>query len=584
MPGLSERLALIIDATGIGAISEFRKVGTAAKKELGAADKAMSGTRTQGGLLGKGLDKLGFQSIDAGSALKAGIAGGATVAAVALVKFGKESVSAFSHATAEVSAFKRVAGGTAQDASRLVAAMKTLNVDVAAGGKAFGILSKNIENTPAKLAAVGVQIAKNKDGTNNLGATLLNVADAYQATNDQAEKNVIALTAFGKSGLALTPILARGREGLKELYEAAEKHHEIFSEEDLLKGKEFRLASKELSNALHGLQIEAGQKLVPELTKVALAFTSLVEKGDRAWNTISKLTGGHHKLSDSIINAIPGVGLLHTGIGLLGGKAKDAADASSDLAGAVNEAADAEAEATAKANDLAEATDKVASAMLSGVDDGLAYANSLLDLKDAQLALTEAEAARNQAVREHGANSAEAVRADQDWQHAVNSLHGSILDVAKAAAKQAEDQAKANGQAFTATDNAKAQIAALQGLEKQFPALTPIIENYIAELAKIPGAVNTVVSITGKGSVTTASGHNIHAFAEGGTVPGPVGAPQLAIVHGGEYVIPNGAKGGASPGGNTYVTINMPPGSDGDDVVAAIQRYERNNGKGWRSA
>lgn len=38
----------------------------------------------------------------------------------------------------------------------------------------------------------------------------------------------------------------------------------------------------------------------------------------------------------------------------------------------------------------------------------------------------------------------------------------------------------------------------------------------------------------------------IPGFAEGGTVPGAIGQPQLAVVHGGEYVIPNGGK---SPGG-----------------------------------
>jgi hypothetical protein len=31
------------------------------------------------------------------------------------------------------------------------------------------------------------------------------------------------------------------------------------------------------------------------------------------------------------------------------------------------------------------------------------------------------------------------------------------------------------------------------------------------------------------------------------------------------------------------VTINMPPGSNGHDVVAAIQQYEKRNGKSWRS-
>lgn len=42
----------------------------------------------------------------------------------------------------------------------------------------------------------------------------------------------------------------------------------------------------------------------------------------------------------------------------------------------------------------------------------------------------------------------------------------------------------------------------------------------------------------------------------------------------------SGAGGGSVR--PVYVTINMPPGSDGDDVVRAIRDYERINGTGWR--
>jgi hypothetical protein len=31
------------------------------------------------------------------------------------------------------------------------------------------------------------------------------------------------------------------------------------------------------------------------------------------------------------------------------------------------------------------------------------------------------------------------------------------------------------------------------------------------------------------------------------------------------------------------ITINMPPGSNGQDVVNAIKKYERTAGPGWRS-
>ena len=36
-------------------------------------------------------------------------------------------------------------------------------------------------------------------------------------------------------------------------------------------------------------------------------------------------------------------------------------------------------------------------------------------------------------------------------------------------------------------------------------------------------------------------------------------------------------------GGSTTFIVNMPPGSDGEDVVNALKRYERRNGSGWRN-
>lgn len=76
----------------------------------------------------------------------------------------------------------------------------------------------------------------------------------------------------------------------------------------------------------------------------------------------------------------------------------------------------------------------------------------------------------------------------------------------------------------------------------------------------------------------------IPGFQAGGVVPGPLGAPMLAMVHGGEVVTPPGR----SPSGTTY-NINVAasplasPAETGRAVVAAIQEYERRSGTAWRS-
>lgn len=68
----------------------------------------------------------------------------------------------------------------------------------------------------------------------------------------------------------------------------------------------------------------------------------------------------------------------------------------------------------------------------------------------------------------------------------------------------------------------------------------------------------------------------------GGIVPGPPGSEVLRILQAGELVVPRNQVGSVG-GGGMNITINMPAGSNGEDVVNAIRRYEQRNGTGWRN-
>jgi hypothetical protein len=54
---------------------------------------------------------------------------------------------------------------------------------------------------------------------------------------------------------------------------------------------------------------------------------------------------------------------------------------------------------------------------------------------------------------------------------------------------------------------------------------------------------------------------SVYAFGEGGVVPGPIGAPQNAIVHGGETILP--------PGG-LYSLIQALGGGRGSDTRGTV--------------
>jgi SLT domain-containing protein len=94
----------------------------------------------------------------------------------------------------------------------------------------------------------------------------------------------------------------------------------------------------------------------------------------------------------------------------------------------------------------------------------------------------------------------------------------------------------------------------------------------------------TTVTQGGFDGPTTVPG----AFPEFRARGGPIraGRPYIVGEEGPELVIPSGAGRVMSApqtqsmlGGSTYmVTVNMPPGADGDQVVSALRRWERSNG------
>lgn len=120
---------------------------------------------------------------------------------------------------------------------------------------------------------------------------------------------------------------------------------------------------------------------------------------------------------------------------------------------------------------------------------------------------------------------------------------------------------------------------------------------------KIKGAIDTIVkgikSIDpGKAGAGLWNGiKGLFGFAEGGRVPGPPGAPMLAVVHGGEYVLSNDMQRGVTPvvglgsvfAGGPGVTGMMGHGPSVDRIVVQIdertlfdilvKRAQRNKGR-----
>lgn len=167
----------------------------------------------------------------------------------------------------------------------------------------------------------------------------------------------------------------------------------------------------------------------------------------------------------------------------------------------------------------------------------------------------------------------------------VDAAFLSVLDSADAAAAAVKDVGGKNA-AY------RGELVRLRDTLKKGSPLRKALDDYISKLGAIPANkttnININLSVEGLAKVIAAgqSLANIarqtkdrRTFDEGGWVPGPKGAPQLAIVHGGEFVLSadmlagkaaSPATGGGSAG-NTYNIYSLNP----DDIAAAVDRRDR---------
>lgn len=266
---LTERLAIVLETVGANTVArDLQKVGSASK---GLAGNVNQTTGTLGKL------KAGFGELSGAALSGAGLAALGT----GLVGFALSSVNAFDDLALSVQNVQRVIGGTAEDASRLVAVSDDVGISVESLTTGMFQLTKRVDDSGKTLASFGVQIATNADGTTNMLQTLLSVGDAYKALNDPVQQANLLTAAFGKQGTALIPILERDRGAIESMFQSAESTGQILSQDDIAKAQEYRESMDDLGDAWKELQLRGGQVLVPFLTDVANGITKLSDLADR---------------------------------------------------------------------------------------------------------------------------------------------------------------------------------------------------------------------------------------------------------------------------------------------------------------
>ena len=135
------------------------------------------------------------------------------------------------------------------------------------------------EEAARNFAAVGVAF-KNQDGKlRGTDAVLLDLAERFKAMPDGAEKTVLAVRLFGKSGAELIPFLNQGRDGINELSAEMQALGVQMSGETAAQAGEFNDALDKLKLASTSIGNQIIASLLPALNDMAGGMVESAKEG-----------------------------------------------------------------------------------------------------------------------------------------------------------------------------------------------------------------------------------------------------------------------------------------------------------------
>jgi uncharacterized protein YutE (UPF0331/DUF86 family) len=389
------------------------------------------------------------------------------------------------------------------------------------------------------------------------------------AIEDPAERARVASQLLGKGWQGMAELIGQGSSALKASL-AGVADAQVIDEDELAKARKFRDSMDELNDKLQAVMMTVGESLVPALSDAAETIGTVTDAFQAASGAAEDLTG---------TDLAGWATKLTKTFGMTG----DAIDWFTEkLTGTDN----VTGRAVAGVKALVGATDETTTAIEAGTDAAAAmaamYAERVVPTVDtATTHVEDLEAATADLDDTYKAFLGSLDQQDA-WDGFFEKMYVYHSETGRSA-QETRDYTRDIAEMVMALENVPPETKA-QMIATLDEGNIAAIESRLNQLAR-----NRVVSIGGQlvgGGLRNEMEGRMQERAAGGPVT--AGTPYIVGERGPEIVVP-GRSGTVIPnnrigvGGGVNVTINMPPGSNGHDVVAAIQQYEKRNGKSWRS-
>jgi hypothetical protein len=506
-------------AINIPILTEFSDSG------IKAAKAAFGNFKTAVADAEGGMGKFKAGSKVALDAVAANAATFAVAAGTAVGKFVADGITAFQDMAISAGKFADATGLAVEDASRYIEAAGDIGIPIDAVEGAIGRLNKTIGADPDKVRDLGVDLVYLRDGSLDVNQTFLNTIDRLKRIKDPAEKATVAAQLLGKGWQSMAELIELGADDLNASLTAVSEQ-KVISEDELRMAREYRAAMDGLGDSAEDLKVKSGQRLIPMVTFLAQGATAALEFDSKVTELFKDIVGNGTQAETKL----------------------------SELAGVVDEG------------------------RINAGDFKTAIQNAKTPLDNLTTAAINASVA--------------IVNADTAWQNLTGTLDREVaLDNAKTDLAELETAAaKAFGTGAQADiDDYEAKLANYAGVlagisgtidgisskeilfkfRTEGPAAALEYATYLARGAEY-GGISEYDALTLAGISGTR--------ASGGPVAG--GSTYLVGEQGPELFTP-GTSGNITPnnalGGSTSITVNV-NGGDPNQVVAAIQRWVRDNG------
>ena len=471
------------------------------------------------------------------------------------------------------------------------------------------------------------------------------LAMALEGVSNQADRVRLAMKFWDAEGVQLVQIVNQGSEAIRAMKGDASDLGRVFTEEAAVASEKFNDAMKRMNDSIDGVKQSIALELLPILTEAFDDITelvvgnkdefkrwgdvlrddtipSLIDAAKWTFNLAQNLSAINQAVKDSKLLSGKDAGFAN--IPLLGGLAglaerpdteaavgpggvpnfaavfgesakRNARDARQAVRSARKAAKDA-AESAAKAAEIERGVfppTSFPSAADQKAISGLGFGPTTVPLQGPQQA-----APFEFDLASLNDELAEASELMGEWKVNTQEIDTTLEELAAgglnttANAFQSFFDAMLSGTANTAEAFSNMVTSILSSLAKMAAnrLVMQIIGAIAGAFAPTGGATQLDTSNfvqAGAGSSTSTGGFAMSNFATGGVVPGRLGQPQLALVHGGEEVLTPAQRLGIGGGGSPIInmTINPSSGMDerqiGEIAAAAVLRKARES-RGFR--